>query len=150
MKMTPNFKRAQANMAPGVISADGFLGPDSRPLVDIVEADEEKMRSLDLSFDLVYEKMQYLMREGRKGLGDPITVEKKWLVKTDEARGFLPCPFEDGVFRKVTASVTHLTKGASLIYSELSLHLLKVHHFLQGKGTTFHLEPQLLKSILEL
>lgn len=148
--MTPEFKRAQANMVPGVISADGFLGPDSRPLVDIVEADEEKMRSLDLSFDLVYEKMQYLMREGRKGLGDPITVEEKWLVKTDEARGFLPCPFEDGVFRKVTASVTHLTKGVSLIYSELSLHLLKDHHFLQGKGTAFHLEPQLLKSILEL
>lgn len=137
-------------MAPGVISADGFLGPDSRPLVDIVEADEEKMRSLDLSFDLVYEKMQYLMREGRKGLGDPITVEEKWLVKTDEARGFIPCPFEDGVFRKVTASVTHLTKGASFIYSELSLHLLKAHHFLQGKGTAFHLEPQILKSILEL
>jgi hypothetical protein len=148
--MTPEFKRAQANMAPGVISADGFLGPDSRPLVDIVEADEEKMRSLDLSFDLVYEKMQYLMREGRKGLGDPITVEEKWLVKTDEARGFIPCPFEDGVFRKVTASVTHLTKGVSLIYSELSLHLLKDHHFLQGKGTAFHLEPQILKSILEL
>ena len=150
MKMTPEFKRAQANMVPGVISADGFLGLDSRPLVDIVEADEEKMRSLDLNFDLVYEKMQYLMREGRKGLGDPITVEEKWLVKTDEARGFLPCPFEDGVFRKVTASVTQLTKVAILIYSELSLHLLKAHHFLQGKGTFFHLEPQLLKSILEL
>ncbi len=148
--MTPEFKRAQANMAPGVISADGFLGLDTRPLVDIVEADEEKMRSLDLGFDLVYEKMQYLMREGRKGLGDPITVEEKWLVKTDEARGFLPCPFEDGVFRKVTASVTQLTKGATLIYSELSLHLLKVHHFLQGKGASFHLEPRLLKSILEL
>lgn len=150
MKMPPDLLKAQENMAPGVITADGFLGVDKRPLIDIIEADEEKMRKLGLDFEAASEKMGRLLSEGRRGLGDPITVEAKWLVRTDEARGFLPCPFEDGVFRKVTATVTHQRSNQTLIYSDLSLHLLDKHHFLQGKGASFRIEPEVLKEVLEL
>jgi hypothetical protein len=150
MKMPPDLVKAQGNMAPGVITADGFLGSDKRPLVDIIEADEEKMRTLGLDFQEVSEKMDRLLKEGRRGLGDPITVEEKWLVRTDEARGFLPCPFEDGVFRKVTATVVHRATGQKLVYSDLSLHLLDKHHFLQGYGAAFRIEPAAVGKVLEL
>ena len=53
MKMTPELRKAQANMAPGVISASGFLGHDTRPIADIIEADEEAMAAAGISFEPV-------------------------------------------------------------------------------------------------
>ena len=52
--------------------------------------------------------MKYLMIEGVKGLGEPITVNGVWLVKIDEPRGVLPCPFEDKMNYKKTALVKNL------------------------------------------
>lgn len=150
MKMSPELQKAQGNMTPGEITADGFMGDDHRPLVDIIEADEERFQSLGLTFEGTSEKMAHLLVEGRKGLGEPTTVDDRWLVKVDEARGFLPCPFEDGIFRKITATVRHKLSQSTTIYSELSLHLLEAHHFLEGKGSPFRLEPKVLKQVLEL
>ncbi len=149
MKMSPQFQKAQDNMTPGEITADGFLGSDRRPLVDIIEADEEKLQALGLTFEDIGDKLQSLMDQGRRGLGEPITVDGTWLVQINEARGFLPCPFEDGIFRKITATVTHQQKRQSLAYSALSLHLLNAHHFLQGRGSPFRLDPGTLKDVLE-
>ena len=149
MKMSPQFRKAQDNMAPGEITADGFLGSDTRPLPDIIEADEEKLQALGLTFEDVGQKLQSLLDQGRKGLGEPITVEGTWLVQVSEARGFLPCPFEDGIFRKITVTVTHQGKKQGLSYSALSLHLLNEHHFLQGQGSPFRLDPGNLKDVLE-
>jgi hypothetical protein len=137
-------------MHPGKITADGFLGNDNRPLVDIIEADEQRLQSLKATFEDAAEKMREMLQEGRKGLGEPITLSGKWLVRVYEARGFLPCPFEDGIYRKITATVTHLGNQKSLVFSDLSLHLLEKHHFLQGKGSTFRLEPEALCEVLEL
>jgi uncharacterized DUF497 family protein len=53
MKQTPDFAKAEANMQAGVITADGFLGEDTRPLTDIIEHDEESFASLGLDFDEV-------------------------------------------------------------------------------------------------
>ena len=77
MKMSPNMKKAQENMAPGVITADGFLGDDKRPLQDIITEDEELMRYYDLDIDDTVQILKSLMDEGRNGLGEPIG--RAWL-----------------------------------------------------------------------
>ena len=150
MKLTPNMRKAQENMAPGVITADGFLGDDKRPLQDIIVESEELMRYQGLDIDNVVQILKDLMEEGRNGLGEPITVDGRWIVQTTEARGHLACPFEDGIERKITSTIRNIEKGESLIISSLSLHLLKKHHFLEGKGAPFRLEPSVIKSVLEL
>lgn len=150
MKLTPNMRKAQENMAPGVITADGFLGEDKRPLQDIIVESEELMRHQGLDIDNVVQMLKDLMEEGRNGLGEPITVDGKWIVQTTEARGHLACPFEDGIERKITTTIRNIEKGESLMVSALSLHLLKKHHFLEGKGAPFRLEPAMIKSVLEL
>ncbi|MFP4362273.1 MAG: hypothetical protein ACLFR1_00255 [Spirochaetia bacterium] len=150
MKMTEQMKHAQANMDPGIITQTGFLGDDTRNIVDIIEADEEKMRLLGLDFDIVAEKLTYLLTEGRNGLGEPTTVDEVFIVKVDEARGYLACPFEDGIYRKLTATITNKKSGNNLICTDLSIHLLEEHHFLEGKGSTFRLEPDRIKLVLEL
>jgi hypothetical protein len=151
MKMSPEFAKAQANMQPGVITSDGFLGDDERPIVDIIAADESAAGQLGLDFDEIVERMRHLMNEGRKGLGEPVTVDGSWIVQVYEARGFLASPFEDGIYRKVNAQVRlsdSAEGGKQLLFSELSLHLVEKYHFLQGTGSSFRLEPSQIKAVL--
>ena len=154
MKMSPEYSKAQANMLPGVITADGFLGDDKRPIVDIIADDEETMETLGVSFDEAVARMRHLMDEGRKGLEEPVTVDGNWIVRVSEARGFLPSPFEDGIFRKVNAQVELLQNGKpsgeSILYSELGMHLLEKYHFMQGDGAAFRMDPERLKRVLQL
>ncbi|MFP4113037.1 MAG: hypothetical protein ACLFUA_01585 [Spirochaetales bacterium] len=150
--MSPEYAKAQANMQPGVITSDGFLGHDTRPIMDIISEDEAKMGQLGLEFDEVVETMRHLMEEGRKGLGEPVTVDGTWIVQVDEARGFLASPFEDGIYRKVNAQVAVAENGhpseRQLLFSELSLHLIEKYHFLQGYGSPFRLDPHRIKDVL--
>jgi len=154
MHMSPEYQKAQANMQPGEITSDGFLGNDARNLIEIIEADEEAMAKEGLSFEECAERMHYLMQEGRKGLEEPVTVDGKWIVRVSEARGFLASPFEDGIFRKVNAQVQRAPggqpTGEEILFSELSIHLFEKYHFLQGKGSSFRLEPATVKKVLEL
>lgn len=154
MKMTPELEKAQRNMQPGVITADGFLGTDTRPLPDIIAHDEETMARLGIGYEELAVKLRSLLVEGRRGLGEPVTVDGRWLVRTDEARGFLPSPFADGIFRKTNVEVELLENGRPtgrrIVYTALSLHLIEKHHFFEGKGSPFRLEPADAKAVLAL
>ncbi|MEM5947661.1 hypothetical protein WKV44_03795 [Spirochaetia bacterium 38H-sp] len=148
MKNNPLYKKAYANMQPGVITADGFLGDDTRSLADIIEADEEAFAALGLEFEEVAQKLRQLQTEGLRGLGEPVTVEGKWLVRVDDARGRLPSPFEDGIFRKVNTEVLNKKNNTRIVFTDLSLHLMEKYHFLEGKGSPFRLEPADIKAVL--
>lgn len=152
MKMSPEYTKAQENMQPGVITSDGFLGNDTRPIVEIIAADEAEMERDGLDFDETVVLMRRLLDEGRKGLGEPVTVDDRWIVQVFEARGFLASPFEDGIFRKINAQVTVIEDGKpsehSILFSELSLHLIENYHFFQGKGASFRLSPPAIKRVL--
>lgn len=151
MKMSPEEKKAWENMKPGVITSQGFLGDqDDHPLNDMIESDREAMASITLDINQVAEKLYYLLEEGRKGLGEPITIDNTWIVRADETRGFLACPFEDGIYNKTNLEIENRKTGKKILCSELSIHLLKDHHFLQGKGSPFRLSPFSLKEVLEL
>jgi hypothetical protein len=152
--MTEELKKAQANMAAGVIAVEGFLGYDQRNLAEIVQHDEEEMRRLNLDWEAVSTRLRDLLQKGSAGLGEPTTVEKTWLVRVDETRGTLPSPWEgEGIFHKVNCEVRRLNKegrpeGKLLLFNELSLHLFEKHHFLQGRGSHFRLEPADIKTVL--
>lgn len=146
MKMRAEDVAAAERMAAGVLTSAGFLGSDARPLSDIIQADEEQFRALGLDFEAAADALEVLARRGAEGMGEPITIDGTWLVKSDEARGKLPCPYADGIFHK--NSVTVERGGVRIIYSDLSVHLLRVHHFCQGRGSPFRLDPAALKSIL--
>jgi len=154
MKMTDELTKAQANMQAGVITVEGFLGYDARNLAEIIQHDEEEMRRLNLEWDVVTAKLNQLLKKGSDGLGEPITVDKTWLVRVDETRGTLPSPWTgDGIFHKVNVEVRRLNKdgkpeGKIVLYNDLSLHLFEKYHFLQGRGSHFRIEPAELKTVL--
>jgi len=49
MKQTPELDTAQEYMRPGVISLDGFLGSDERPLRAILQDDDAAVASMGLT-----------------------------------------------------------------------------------------------------
>lgn len=150
MKMSPLFKKAFVNMQPGKIIKEGFLGDDSRTPADIISEDEKQVKSLNMDFEIIAGKLKYFLNRGLKGLGEPVTVDEKWLVRVDEARGRLPCPFEDKILYKNTVYVKNIVKNLDFYYSELSIHLIESHHFFQGRGSSFRLEPSAIKQIFEI
>ena len=150
MKMSPQLVKIQNNMQPGVITQTGFLGSDKRKLIDIIAHDEETLQSLNLDINILVNRLEYFKIEGLKGLGEPITVDKKWEVIINEARGFIPCPYEDGVFRKRNIQIKNMNNKKVINYSDLSIHLIGKHHFFQGLGASYRLEPKEIKIVLEL
>jgi len=149
MKNTQKEKDARERMKPGIITAQGFLGRDVRPLADIIQADEEAFRRLDLEFDAVADRLEAWKTAGSRGLGEPVTVEGRYLVRTGDARGVLPCPYGDGVFHKNSVDIKDEKRGGTLVYSDLSVHLLRAHHFCQGQGCPFRLDPENLAGVMK-
>lgn len=149
MKITEIDKKAYERMKSGVITANGFLGKDSCPLTEIIQADTENMRRLGLDFDETATTLERLKNEGAKGLGESVTVDGHLLVKTSDARGVLPCPWDDGVYHKNSIEVENTATKVRLVYSDLSIHLLRSHHFCQGEGSDFRLDPETMKKLLE-
>ncbi|ORC35324.1 hypothetical protein B4O97_09110 [Marispirochaeta aestuarii] len=151
MKQTQQMKRAQANMAPGVLTLEGFLGRDQRHLLDIIIEDEAAVQRLDVSHEAIANRMQFLRDGGAKGLGEFVTVEPGILVRVDSVRGKLPCPFEDqGLFEKTTTTVRNEKHGREISYSDLHIHLIREHGFYEGKGFAFRLDPEALVEVLEV
>jgi hypothetical protein len=148
MKITPALLKVQEKMKPGVITGEGFLGDDTRSIVDIIQKDEETFASLGLDWDRVVAVLQLLFEEGEKGLGGDVIVKGEVAVTVTEARGYLPCPFGDGLHRKHIAGIRHMGSNEQLVISKLSLHLMEKHHFLQGRGSAFRCEPQAIKKVL--
>lgn len=148
MKMTPIMRTAQESMKPGIITEEGFFGDENIPLIDMIVRDKGEMINAGLSFEKTAERLEYFLNEGQKGLGEPVTIDDKWLIQVVDPRGQLPCPFKDGLYYKKTAEITRKSTGEKLIVTDLSIHLLREHHFIEGIGSQFRLEPQKVKRIL--
>lgn len=148
MKMSPFNNEVQTAMAPGIITERGFLGNDERAYIEIIQDDETKFAALRMDWDTVSDKLEYLLNEALKGLGEFRTVDNIWLCRVAETRGKLPCPFKDGLFFKRAVQIKNNSNNEELVFSDLSLHMIRIHHFLQGKGSDFRMEPEKIKKVL--
>ncbi len=151
MKQTVQMQKAQEQMAPGIITRDGFLGDDRRPLVDILLADEEAVKALDLDHQAVVARMIELRDAGMAGLGEFVDVAPHFEVRVDSVRGRLPCPFgEPGMFPKTSVTVRNRRTAREITFTDLHIHLVLAHGFYEGRGSPFRLEPKDLAEVLEI
>jgi len=144
-------KKIQQMMMPGVITRDGFLGKDSRNLIDILVEDDEEVKRMNLTHQKIASRMIEMREAGMKGLGDFISVPPHFKVQVDSVRGKLPCPFGDpGIFPKTNTTVRNLKLEREITYTDLHIHMICSHGFYEGKGFAFRLEPKDLVKILEI
>lgn len=140
MKQTPQEMKMRRQFEPGTLSKSGFLGDDARHIHDIVAEDERRLSERGLSLDSVADALQSLINAGKSGLGDPVIVNGlEVTVQWD--RGMGPCPFgEPGLYPKITVTVNRLKDGASMQFSQLSVHLIRKHGFFGGQGSVYRVE----------
>lgn len=142
MKQTIQLQKAQEKMRPGVITRDGFLGNDSRQLIEILTEDDAEVKRLGVTHQMIAEKMIELRDKGMQGLGEFINVEPHYEIRVDSVRGKLPCPFGDpGIYPKTNTTVKNLKLDTEITYTDLHIHMIYVHGFYEGKGSNFRLNP---------
>jgi len=93
-ELTPTgiLHKAEANLEPGILTADGFLGRDNRRLLRILGDDAREFADQGLDWAAVANRLEEFLDLGAAGLGEPITVEGRYLVHVAETRGCSPAP----------------------------------------------------------
>ncbi len=151
MKMNPEMQLAQANMQPGIITLQGFLGHDKRDLAQIIDEDSQLVKSLAVTHLKIAERMKFLREQGERGLGEFIEYDDHFQIKVDSVRGKMRCPFEDpGLIPKYNITVKNLTLNREITYTDMNIHFIEAHGFFQGEGSLFRLNPDDLVTILEI
>jgi hypothetical protein len=151
MKQSPQLEKVQEQMRPGIITLLGFLGEDKRNLIDILNEDEETVKHLDVTHELIAQRMLGFRDKGKRGLGEFVTVAPHFEVRVDSVRGKLPCPFgERGLVPKTNTIVRNLRLNRELVYSDMHIHLIDKHGFYEGRGSVYRLEPVDIVKILEI
>lgn len=149
-KKDPRTKQIQEDMAPGSLTLVGFLGDDNRSVDEIIRQDEAVLQREGLEIKDIVKILKSLTFKGTDGLGEPVE-SGDYLITVDHFRGWLYCPFKHKkrVSKRNTTLYDKIT-GKTLLWSDLSLHLIEDHSFFQGRGSHFRMEPEELIEVLRL
>ena len=149
LKLNPEQKRIQSNMEPGSLSAEGYLGDDTRNFTEIQKEDNLTVEKLGLTHKEIANRMRYFTLKGRESLESPIIVDEIYEVQVDEFRGTISCPFSDNMKSlKRNTTVRNVKNNKSLIWSDLNVHMIDAHGFYEGKGAMFREDPEEIYEVL--
>ena len=143
MKQSIQLSRIQEQMKPGVITLNGFLGTDTRNLIDILIEDDGIVRRSGRTHKAIAERMEFFRKAGLDGLGEFIRVDDAFEVRVDSVRGKLPSPFGGpGMYSKVNTTVRNKALNREVTFTDLHIHFVGDHGFYEGKGSPFRLDPE--------
>jgi len=151
MKQDLYYTKIQQRMKKGVLVLEGFLGDDKRNLVDIINEDNETVKRLGFTHQIIAEKLNELREIGLKAIEQSVIYKDHIEIKVEIFRGKLPCPFgEKGIYQKSEIVVINKKIDEQIKYTDLSIHLIKEHGFYQGVGSPYRLDPEKIVRVLEI
>jgi hypothetical protein len=128
-------------MAPGVISRDGFLGEDKRPVSEIIEADVLAAERAGCTIEQIGRRMSEIFHKAQASQGADVEVGHHLVACCREAMGHLPCPFGDGLHEKGEVEVRDKRTGETIIFTPLGAHMIGTHGFFEGTGGRYRIGP---------
>jgi len=150
MKEDPEQQALHQKLLPGKLSAEGFLGDETRSPIEIIQEDTATLFRLGSSPADLAARMRQLTELGKPGLGRPVLSGDLEIAVTD-AMGGIPCPFSDAYRAdKRLTQVKNIRTGQEGRWSDLNIHMLERHGFCEGRGSYFRLEPADLIKLLEI
>ena len=151
MKRSPQLQFVVDRMSPGGISPEGMLGNDSRPLEDVLDADNSTVAGMNLTHAAIAERLGTMMDIAVAAQGRGVSVGPHLEACWHEAMGRIPSPWPgEGTFPKGEMELTDTRAGRTLRVTPLSVHLIAAHGFYQGRGGRYRLEPDELARLLDL
>jgi len=149
MKSTPQELKIYKNLQAGEMSINGFLGKDHRHFLQIIAEDRARLEELDVTTDLLADRMIYFTEKAFEHYEGPMVIDEKYEVYYESFRGKMVCPFaHPGVFRKGSISLKNLENGLEVIWTPLNIHMIRDHCFFEGRGSAHRLEPAVLQKVL--
>jgi rubredoxin len=149
MKKTPQLEKLEELLRSSKIVAGGFLGTDQRPLTEIIEEDMAEVALFDYSLKEIAERMTEITEKAAHGLGTRVSIDDTLEAEVDDNRGTLVCPWPgEGEYIKRLTHAYRKGTGASALWSDLSIHLIRAHGFFQGRGSAFRIEPRELIRVI--
>ena len=151
MKRSPAEEELIRSLGPSKFSAQGFLGHDTRPVDEIISADQRKLDRLGISINTLVDGLKAIYRKAREACGGEIQITPGVFATFYESRGRVPSPFKtDGVFEKGEAVVREKETGQHIIITELGIALIERHRFFQGRGSRYRIDPDVAVRLLGL
>jgi hypothetical protein len=149
-KKPPQLEKLEEVLRSSKLVYGSFMGTDTRSVSDVIDADNAKLAKIGFTAEQIAAKMQQITDIAITGLGTWVQIDQDRMAKTDEAKGSLVCPWpHPGKFAKRITTVKLTASQQTISWADLSIHLIAEHHFFQGKGSAFRIEPeQLVEMIL--
>ena len=151
MKESPSDKELRERLGPSKFSGEGFLGNDTRPVIEIISTDLALLERTGITAEQIADFFTEIYNKAVKGFGAEVEVLPGVYGKYNESMGKIPSPFTgEGVFRKGEVVIKNNRSGDKMILTPLSIHLIKVHSFFQGKGSRYRIEPEKAAALVKL
>jgi hypothetical protein len=149
MKQSPQDKNLEQVLRSGKLTIGGFMGADLRRIHEIIAQDTASLIKLGYSCSQIARRLQELRDTARPELGNWVKISKVLLVKSEDYKGLIVCPWPHaGGFEKRITTAQRLDTNQSASWSDLNIHLIKEHHFFEGKGSFFRIEPQEMVNVI--
>jgi hypothetical protein len=151
LKRSPEEEKLHQKLKSSKFSAQGFMGSDRRPVDEIIAADRRVLNHKGVSIEMLVEALARAYQKAQRALGAEVTIRPGVVAVFHESMGRVPSPFKgDGVFAKGEAVVTELASGQHIILTQLGIALIERHHFFQGIGSRYRIDPETALHILGL
>ncbi|MBN2180508.1 MAG: hypothetical protein JW715_01240 [Sedimentisphaerales bacterium] len=145
MKESPQNNKLEALLRSSKLVAGGFMGSDNRGVLEIIDADKIELSRLGFTCQQLASRMRQITDAAKTGLETWVQIDDNLEAKTEEARGFLPCPWPHaGRFVKRVTIIRRINTSETIQWSDLNIHLIGGHGFFQGRGSNFRIEPAIL------
>ncbi len=143
-------RELRQRLSPGVLSRDGFLGSDSRPVAEIIAADGAALAAAGVGLEQVAAVLERLHAAADAAPeGYARACEGRVTVDGAEVMGAIPCPF--GCGHRAHKAVLRIEYGGkSMEVTPIGIHLIARHGFFQGRGSRFRIEPEQAAELVRL
>ena len=148
-KKSPHLQRLEEILHSSKLVSDGFMGSDTRSVLDIIDADLAELSKLGTTAERIAARMQEITDIAKDGLGNWVKIDENRQAMTEEAKGTLVCPWPHlGKFAKRVTTVKLNKSDQIICWADLNIHLIAEHGFFEGKGSAFRIEPEKLIKII--
>ena len=144
----PNVEQLEKLMRPGISSQGGFLGSEEK-LVNLLAEDESAVKNLGITHEQIAARIEYFIRAVGYPSREGKVIDSNFRVSGITYRGIQECPWKDsGNYSNLDFVITNLRLNESLPFPGLIVHLIRMHHFYEGRKSPYRVDPELAARIL--
>ncbi len=149
MKQSPEMQRLEEVLRSSAIVAGSFMGTDRRPVQEVIDSDLAEIARLGYTVGQLAGRMKDLTEIAIPRLGNWVDVDDKLKVASQDYKGQIVCPWPHPMrLTKRVTTAQRLDTKESIRWTDLNIHMISEHSFLEGRGSAFRLEPKKLISVI--